>query len=100
MSRSEHVKDSTCYKALTGSNESILQAEAVKKKGKICQSYAPASSTPSLQSIWIHLAVCGTNWTTGLMSAGTKVEPISSTYKFQGDLLCSKFILSYKVESW
>ncbi|KAJ4427408.1 hypothetical protein ANN_25030 [Periplaneta americana] len=35
MSRSEHVKDSTCYQALRGSNESILQTVAVKKKGRV-----------------------------------------------------------------
>lgn len=47
---------------------------------KICQSYVPVSSTPSLHSMWIHFTVCGTNWTTGLMSAGSHRELLSSFY--------------------
>ncbi|XP_069685672.1 uncharacterized protein [Periplaneta americana] len=50
---------------------------------QICQSYATASSMPSLQSTWIHFIVYGTNWTTGLMSAGSQGEHTSSTYKIQ-----------------
>ncbi|KAJ4439060.1 hypothetical protein ANN_15016 [Periplaneta americana] len=45
---------------------------------QICQSYATASSTPSLQLTWIHFIVYGT---TGLMSAGSQGEHTSSTYK-------------------
>ncbi|PSN46996.1 hypothetical protein C0J52_17339 [Blattella germanica] len=48
---------------------------------QIYQSYATSSSTPSLQSTWIHFIVYGTNWTIGLMSRGSQGEHTSSTYK-------------------
>ncbi|PSN33484.1 hypothetical protein C0J52_15391 [Blattella germanica] len=64
---------------------------------QIYQSYATASSTPSLRSTWIHFTCKGRIiYTTGLMSAGSQGEHTSSTYNYVKKLGEFLYLLVYQ----